>query len=297
MIKGLICCLVLASPVAAADRQIALTFDDLPGTRSRDVNDRIIAKLAAHRAPAIGFVNESKLGGGREVDPERVAALRRWLDAGLELGNHTYSHVSIDRASFEEYRDDLIRGEVVTSRLLRERGKRLEYFRHPQLRTGPTEEYRRKLNALLTQRGYTTAPVTIDNDDYIYAHAYDRAKARNDRALMREIATSYIDYMERVFVHFENVSRDFLGYEPRQVLLLHANEINGDHLDKLLAMMKRRGYRFITLREALQDRAYRLPDAQAQTGLSWIHRWMLAKGQSIRPEPRPPARIRELMNR
>jgi hypothetical protein len=102
--------------------------------------------------------------------------------------------------------------------------------------------------------------------------------------------------MESIFSFFEKLSADALGYEVRQVLLLHANELNADHFEDLVSMMKRRGYSFVSLEEALKDEAYRLPDAQTTRGLSWIHRWMLAKGMKMRPEPREPEFITEMFN-
>ncbi|HEY5611712.1 MAG TPA: polysaccharide deacetylase family protein [Thermoanaerobaculia bacterium] len=94
-----------------AQREVALTFDDLPATRAaeldktRDITNRILRSLARAKAPAIGFVNESKLHVEGETD-RRVALLAQWLDAGHELGNHTYSHVFIDEVSFDDYKHD-----------------------------------------------------------------------------------------------------------------------------------------------------------------------------------------------
>ena len=280
-------------------RQVAVTFDDLPATsgdseKMASVTERLLKHLRDHSVPAVGFVNESKLFvDGKEV-AARTALLEKWLDAGLELGNHTYSHVSIDSVPFEAYREDLIRGEVVTRRLLAWRGMKLRYFRHPQLRSGPTPEYKAALDRLLARRGYTVAPVTIDNNDFIFAAVYTRARARGDTVQMAKIVSAYLSYMDQVFAHFERVSTEFLGYEVRQTLLLHANELNADCFDALARMMRGRGYRFISLGEALKDRAYRLPEAQAKRGLSWLHRWMMAKGQKVQPEPEEPPFIREL---
>jgi peptidoglycan-N-acetylglucosamine deacetylase len=99
--------------------------------------------------------------------------------------------------------------------------------------------------------------------------------------------------MEQIFGHFEKLSRDFLGREVKQTLLLHANEITADHFDRLALALRRRGYRFITLDEALKDPAYSLPAAQSTRGLSWIHRWMLAKDLAMQEEPLEPVWIRE----
>lgn len=279
-------------------RQVAITFDDLPAThgdlqKMSTITNHLLGKIAASHVPAIGFVNESKVDARGET-AARTALLKMWLDRGLELGNHTYSHIAIDQVSLAAYKADVIRGETVTKRLLAERGKRLRYFRHTQLHTGPTIEYKKALEEFLAARGYTIAPVTIDNNDFIFADVYQRAKARGDSATMQRVVAAYVPYMETMFDFFEKLSRDALGYEVRQTLLLHANELNADHFDALVEMMKRRGYAFITLDEALQDKAYSLPDAQVKTGLSWIHRWMIAKGEQMRPEPRAPEFIAKL---
>ncbi|HRH41543.1 MAG TPA: polysaccharide deacetylase family protein [Pyrinomonadaceae bacterium] len=277
-------------------REVAVTFDDLPATHGdyKSITDRLLAKLKAEQIPTIGFVNESKLWVDNKIDSKRVNLLKQWLDEGHELGNHTFSHIYIDQATFEEYIADLIRGETITKMLLAEKGQQLKYYRHTQLRTGPTEEYRLKLNEFLAKRNYTVAPVTIDNNDYIFASAYLQAKRKGDKALQERLATAYIEYMEKVFEHFEKLSQEFLGYEVKQTLLLHANEINADHFDKLAQMMKRRGYKFITLEEALKDESYRLPEAQSKRGLSWLHRWMLAKGLPMKEEPSEPSWVAEL---
>lgn len=264
----------------------------------QDTTTKLLRMLIAERVPAIGFVNEVKLfTGDAEEEARRTALLEAWLDAGFDLGNHTYSHVEIDRVPFETYKADLIRGEIVTSRLLAARGRRLRYFRHPQLRTGPTPEYKASLDSLLAERGYRVAPVTIDHNDFVFAGVYARTRTRGDHATAERVVQAYVPYLERVVTHFENLSRQFLGYEVPQVLILHANELNADYGHEVITMLRQRGYRFITLDAALEDPAYKLPAATAPRGLSWLHRWMLAKGLPLQPEPSEPAFVREFFNR
>jgi peptidoglycan/xylan/chitin deacetylase (PgdA/CDA1 family) len=291
-----ICC---ASSLLAQTREVAVTFDDLPATQQADdfayqkyVTEKLLEKLRAEKIPAIGFVNEIRIIRYGEID-RRAELLKKWLDDGHELGNHTFSHIAINSNSFEDYTADLIRGETITRMLLEEKGKRLRYYRHTQLRTGPTEEYRQKLAAFLKNRGYTVAPVTIDNNDYLFAAAYSAAKAKGNTQLQEKIVAAYLEYMESVSGHFEKLSQEFLGREVKQTLLLHANELNADHFDKLAARLRKRGYKFITLDEALKDEAYKLPEVQSMRGISWLHRWMLAKGLPMQEEPSEPAWIRQ----
>ncbi len=271
--------------------EVAFTFDDLPMTgnspsfeTANDVNSKILRTLKSNKIVATGFVNEQKLIVLGEID-KRTALLERWITNGHDLGNHTLSHIFINNASFEQYKEDFIRGETVTCMPLDKHGRKLRYFRHTQLRTGSSDEFRQKLDELLKERKYMVAPVTIDSNEYLFAVRYAEAKANRDDLQMEKIVEAYLIYMERVTEHFESLSKDFLGYEVKQILLLHANELNADHLDRLVEMYKRRGYHFVSRNDALIDPAYKLPEVTAVRGLSWIHRWVLAKGLGMIEEP------------
>ncbi|HWW73772.1 MAG TPA: polysaccharide deacetylase family protein [Pyrinomonadaceae bacterium] len=283
---------------AATGRQVAVTFDDLPAPQGdledmRRITARLLESVGRNKVPAVGFVNERKLYRRGEIDA-RTDLLRAWLDAGLELGNHTFSHISLHTAPLADYEEDVIRGETVTRMLLQERGMKLRYFRHPFLFTGTTPEYKKGLADFLAARGYTVAPVTLDNGDYIFADVYLKAKKRGDAETAKRVADAYVPYMESIFEHFERLSQETFGREVKQVLLLHANEINADRFDELAAMMKRRGYAFVTLGEALKDPAYMEPDALYKNGVSWLHRWRLAKGMPVKWEPEVPKFVDEL---
>src|SRR5712691_7537705 len=185
--------------------------------------------LAASREVAVGFVNEGKLFVKDEGPADvaaRTAVLRMWTDAGFELGNHTYSHRSLNRQPLAEFEEDVVRGETVTRALLAEKGRTLRYFRHPFLQVGLDLDKRRAFEAFLAGRGYTVAPVTIDNDEYVYAFAYADARRRGDDALAARLGADYLRYMETVCAFVEDGSRRLLGREVRQVLLLHANALN-----------------------------------------------------------------------
>ena len=288
-----------AASAGQAKREVAVTFDDLPAVGGdlenlRSITERLVASFKRNGVPVVGFVNENKLYRAGEVD-ERIALLRAWADAGYELGNHTFSHINMTRAPLADYRDDIVRGETVTSMLMREKGLRLRYFRHPFLWTGVTPEYKRGLDEFLAARNYTVAPVSIDNNDYVFADVYRKAKARGDAATAKRVADAYVPYMEVMFDYFERLSTAVVGRDIKHILLVHANELNADRFDELAAMMKRRGYAFVTLEEALKDPAYKLPEAQVTGGMSWLHRWRIARGEkAAEREPPEPSWVAEL---
>ncbi len=277
--------------------RIALTFDDLPlngperGLEvTAAVNRQILAQLKRAQAPAVGFVNEEKLYRKGEID-SRIGLLDMWLEAGAELGNHTFSHPSINDTSFPDYRDDVIRGETVTKWLLMKRGQKLAYFRHPFLRTGLTVETKDALASLLAERGYRVAPVTVENSDWAFNSIYVQAKIRGDEKTLAKTAQDYLAYSKAELEFFEKTAQTLFGRAIAHVLLLHANELNADHLGELLELLRDAGYRFIPLAEALQDPAYDQPDPYVgPAGVNWLYRWDLGLGRRIdwKSEPEPP---------
>jgi peptidoglycan/xylan/chitin deacetylase (PgdA/CDA1 family) len=288
----LICALALcaAMQVTAADRQVAITFDDLPrgndgGPRSlaeiRALTERLLSPFRDGNIPVTGFVNE---GNRMDFGPEGVREiLNLWLDLGADLGNHSYSHLNVNDRPLDEYTADIVKGEPILREALASRGKRLTYYRHPFLFTGPTPEIKKQMQAFLDSHEYRVAPVTIDNSDYMYARLYTNPRYRD------RVRREYVAYMEAVVAFFERRSVEVVGREFPQILLVHASRLNADLFPDMLAMFRRRGYRFVSLDEALADEAYRLRDDFVGTkGISWIHRWGVAKGMPIKPEPEPP---------
>src|SRR5579875_181046 len=283
-------------------REVAVTFDDLPAPADSVVSydpaalqamtARLLAELREYRIPAIGFVNEDKLDRGNFA--QRVDILKMWLNAGFALGNHTYSHADIDAVPLGAYEIDFLRGEQFTEPLLRAKGMRERYFRYPFLDVGATEATQRAFRQFLARQGYVVAPVTIDNQEYMFAAVYAHAMAAGDTDTADRVAASFLSYMNDIFDYFEQFSRATLGYEPRQVLLLHADELDTDQMGNLAKMMRARGYTFISLRQGLRDPAYRRPDSYDDSfdgGVSWVEHWAHDLHKDVPDGPEPPAYV------
>ena len=290
-------------PSRAPARRVAVTFDDLPvvsraftsAVDHERITRAIVAAIRAHHIPAIGFVNEGKMYRNGVADSAEIALLRQWSRGGLELGNHTYSHLDLHLVPVADYLTDVARGDSLTRLVLAESGRRPRYFRHPFLHTGRSLEARAQVDSLLARRGYRVAPVTIDNGDYLFAAAYDAALGSRDSVEGRRIGRAYVDYMERVIAFYEGQSAQIVGREIPQVLLVHASLLNADYFGALATRMEQRGYAFATLDEVLADSAYRSADTYVgPAGITWLHRWALTRGMPGRTfagEPEVPADI------
>ena len=278
---------------AKPDRQVTITIDDLPagaanlmtGAAITDMTAKLLTTLRDQKVPAVGFVNEKKLYKQGEVD-ERIKALRMWLDYGFELGNHTYSHPSLNQVGLRAWEDDVIQGENVIRLLLAEHKMKLRYFRHPFLDTGRDLQTRRQAEAFLVERGYRIAPVTLDAWDWMYAPVYDDAKKRGDTKLQDDLVKSYLQYSDSVFAYEEQLSKQIMGYEPKQIILLHGNQLEADHIGELLEVFRKRGYRFITLEDALSDQAYGMPNTYVgEEGTGWLEQWAITQGKPPQGAP------------
>jgi len=260
----LLLCFLFVLSLAAQPREVAITIDDLPRGGDdpaafhydaiRAMTEKLLKPLAGTHA--IGFVNPGRDSATAIGDDGLQRILRLWREAGLDLGNHTQTHPNINKTALADYQADVLAAEPAITKA---RGARSVYFRHPFLFTGPDAATRAALSRFLDEQRYVVAPVTVDNSDWLFAAVY--AAAAN-------------------------------GGDIPQILLIHANQLNADAMPDLLALMRRRGYRFIPVEQALRHPAYRLADGYTGPwGISWIRRWAAAKGIRLTGEPNEPKEI------
>lgn len=285
--------LLLCGAAADAGREVAITIDDLPrggdqGGRTfvdiRAMTERLLAPFREQKIPLTAFVTP----GRTEMTPSELRRiLDLWLDAGAELGNHTWLHADLNRVPVAEYEDSILKADAALRPIVEARGQRLEFFRYPMLHAGPTGEIKHAIQEFLAAHHYRNAPVTFDNSDYLFAAAYMRPE------LSARVTREYLPYLESVVAFFERRSVEVAGREFPQIMLLHANELNSRMMPEILAMFRRRGYQFVSLSHALQDDAYRLPENYAGPGgFSWIHRWSMTEGIPNQGEPDEPEWVR-----
>jgi peptidoglycan/xylan/chitin deacetylase (PgdA/CDA1 family) len=287
---------------ASAVREVAISFDDLPtvdinndNVIKKEITSKLLSTIANQKIPAIGLVNEAKLYSNGKLDSFSVDLLQQWVDAGLELGNHTYSHIDFYKTTLAQQEEEVLKGEKVIKPMLKEKGKTLRYFRYPFLRPNLNTEARQEFELFLKDHDYTLATVSIDNSDWVFALAYTKALAKKDTILARRIAKDYIPYMAEKFAFYEKYSAELFGREIKQILLVHANRLNADYFDEIARMIKKRGYKFISITEALSDPAYKMKATFiSQANMPWVHLWPLIqklKGSDLKRTPLTPAYI------
>lgn len=190
------------------EKVIYLTFDC--GYENGNTGN-ILDALKAHDAPATFFV----VGHFLETEPELV---KRMVEEGHAVGNHTYHHYDIDTLDDESFQKEL---EDVENLFREITGTELSpYYRPPEGKCGTTNLKRAQ------ELGYATcfwslAHVDWDvNNQPTHQAALDKLTAR---------------------VH------------PGAIVLLHnTSKTNGEILDELLTKWEEMGYTFAPLSELTQ---------------------------------------------
>jgi peptidoglycan/xylan/chitin deacetylase (PgdA/CDA1 family) len=293
----------LAAGAAAQDRTVAITIDDLPfaagtppGTLAEvgDATRALQAALARHKVQADLFVTGSLVEVEGEA-PARRALLKSWADAGYRLHNHGYTHSHFSEMAVADYIADVRRGQAVVAGLraaagVQAQGAYTGFFRAPFNDLGQSADARKALLGALAADGVRLAPFTVEHEDWLFDQAYRRARERQDDALAKRVAAAYLAQLDAALAFAETLSMETFRRGIPQVLLIHANRLNADQLDIMLAWLQARGYRFVTLREAVSDPAYASADGYAgKWGISWLHRWRQALGQQDRRRDEPEA--------
>ena len=240
------------SPSFGETREIAITIDDLPlvaskmdtpGNQQRSTERfaKIIQAFTENNVPVTGFVIAGAIGKGQ------WAFLEQFRDAGLMLGNHTYSHYDLNHMSAEKYIADVSRADKKLAPVLTEP----KYFRYPYLAEG-NKQTKPKVLAYLAANHYTVAPVTIDSKDYRFNEQLYRVPYRAREAYVNKLKSSYLAFIWSQTLKAEKRAN---GQPVKQILLIHANLLNSYVLGDIIQLYKKNGYSFITLTEALKNPA------------------------------------------
>ena len=243
--------------LATAHTELAVTIDDLPttgtlpaGTTRVSIVEQMIEVLRRYAVPGVyGFTN----GGQLRENPAFENILLAWQKGGFFLGNHTLSHLDLDRVSAGEFVTDIERNETLLARLS-PRSEKL--FRYPYLHQGHPAEKRSAVRSWLVSRGYRIAPVTVYVEHWEWSDAYARCVARQDGPAIRWVKDMYLETAKARLAWARQVSAQLFNRQIKHILLLHADAIDAAILDDLLRAHQAEGITLISLESALQDPAY-----------------------------------------
>jgi peptidoglycan-N-acetylglucosamine deacetylase len=261
LLRGIGCLSMMLLAVAAAyaqSPQIAFTWDDLPAhsalpanTTRVEIGRKLTAAMkAAHLPPVYGFVNGVQLTN----EPLSEPMLREWREAGMLLGNHTWSHMDLNKRSVEDWEADALKNEPVLEKYAA--GSDWHWLRYPFLSEGDTPEKRAAVRKFLAEHGYKIAAVTMSFDDWAYNEPYARCVAKKEDVGIAQLKAEYLKMADEEIDHARGAAKAVYGRDIPYVLLMHVGALDAEMLPQLLDLYKARGFQFVTLEEAEKDAVY-----------------------------------------
>jgi len=251
--------ILVAAPVFG-QKQICITFDELPAARSFDevdrvgINRQILDALKQHGAKATGFVVGDQIEGSFDI-------LGEWLNQGHRLGNQTWSGQDYNELAPEQFIGDIRKGADALEPMLAGFGQKKRYFRFPFLHYGDTPERRKAVKPFLKDHKYAVVPATVLPEDYLFNLNLLKLGSKPDSAKYNQLMNDYLNHVLDELDRVERLGKNLAGRSVKQILLLRANQLNAAYLEELLRALEEAGYKFIPLDDALKDQVYSMPEA------------------------------------
>jgi len=195
--------ITLFSPIASAKvyyrsshpKHVLLTFDDGP---TPGVTDKILDLLKEENIKATFFVIGQKAAKSPKL-------LQRIIDEGHEIGNHTYTHVSIDGLGNEQALDEIRWNSNLVFDLT---GNYISLFRPPHGRIT------KKQVRLIQDSGYDIVMWTVNADDFwqegrgmrspqSIANRVNNRITKGDIILMHDNSQQIVDALPLIVKHLK----------------------------------------------------------------------------------------------
>lgn len=245
--------------------RIAITVDDLPvhgllpeSMTRVQITKRMLEVFKKHQIQEVfGFINASQA----EFKNEHLKVFKMWREAGYPLGNHTYTHMDLNKVKNADYIKDIDLNEAA----LKKENQNLDwkFFRYPYLHEGNSLEKRDAIRKHLKNKGYKIAQVTIDFEDWSWNEPYVRCLRQKDKSSIQWLKKSYLTNANEILLRADKSTKALFKRPVKHILLLHVGAFDAEVLDELLVNYKKLGAEFITLSEAMSDEIYNLDPAMA----------------------------------
>lgn len=249
---------LITTNTATAEKEVAMTIDDLPFVgnakgqegnlrRERERFMAAVEVLRKYNIPAVGFTVAGSIEQGQQE------LLQEFMQGGNLIGNHTYTHPSLNRITAENYITNVDKADQRLAPLMGQE----KFFRYPFLAEGNSQEKYVKVRDYLKSKNYIVAPVTIDSKDYKFNARLLNINWRVRKQYINSIRNQYLGFISRQIDKAEKMALKQANRPIKQVLLIHMNYLNAYLLEDVIQLFKNKGYTFIPLSQALKDPFYK----------------------------------------
>lgn len=270
-----------------AQKQVAVTMDDIEIGNSylpEDYKAAMLDTIVSMNIPVAILISEGRLY--KHDVQKHMQNIERWISNPLITpGSHTYSHLYYSDTTFGFYTRDIEKGLSISVPLARKYGKEIRYFRFPFNCLGKDSAQHVQMRRYIEDQELVVAPFTVESEDWAYNVIYEYYLSEGDTAKARQTGERYVSQTLAMFAYIGEICRNFYGRDVNQIYLCHDHVINEHYLPKIVSELKRSGYAFVTLAEAMKDPVFLSEDRYYRKwGISWIYRYNYASLQKYMKE-------------
>lgn len=262
----------------AQQKSISITIDDVPNAtkyQKDGYSPKLLNLLDSLDVPFTIFINEDKILQTEEVERNK-ALLESWIKRERALiGNHTYSHPRYSEVGWDNFIQDVERGETLTNQYASKYGKDLTYFRFPFNDIGKDSIQHMQIREYLDSKNYRIAPFTVESSDWMFNYVYQHYLDKGEVEKAKAIGKQYVEKTLALVGFFNEMASSLYGRPIKHIYLCHDNAINADYLGEIITRLKQGGYQIESFKESLTDPIYDQEDRYFKKwGISWLYRWM-----------------------
>jgi peptidoglycan/xylan/chitin deacetylase (PgdA/CDA1 family) len=261
---------IAACAANAQAQSVAFTFDDgpklsqTPRLTPEQRNQAMLDALARHKVKAALFVT---CGNGAN-QPAGYALAEAWGRAGHMVGNHTMTHPDLNSAklSLLQYEQEVLDCD----RIIGTMPGYAKWFRYTFLREGNTPEKRDGMRAFLKEHGYRNAYVSLDTSDWRLDEKLRQVLDADPKADLAPIRQAYLDHIRQRALAYRGLSRQLLGRDIPQVILMHHNLASALWLDDVIGQFEDMGWTVTSAAQAFADPVYEMVPERPVAGQSLL---------------------------
>ena len=229
-------------------QEIALAFDKAL-SRSSALDGMARAKMLVRNLERVDVHQSMFLIHTKDITDNTVGRLMFYDDAGQLLVNAGAYYSLLSRIDSYSFAVDILKANSALSEYV-------SYHQHvyfPYLYEGGDELALKQVKNFLAERGYQPTYTTYQaHDDYLDL-LYQKRIADNRPVDIARVEKVYVKMLVSDIVAYNAEAQMLLGYSPRQVILLHENDLAAYCIVALVDALNAKGFKIISPEKIFSD--------------------------------------------
>ena len=248
ILTGLILTCLIGLVNLAVAQEIAFAFDKAL-SRSTALDGMARAKMLVRSLARVDVHQAMFLIRTKDITPSTVDRLMFYDDSGQLLVNAGARYSLLSRTDSYSFAVDILKANAALSEYLNYR----QHIYFPYLYEGGDELTLKQVKDFLAERGYQPTYTTYQaHDDYLNK-LYQERIANNRPVDIVRLEKVYVNMIVDDITAYNAKAQMLLGYSPRQVILLHENDLAAYCIVGLVDALNAKGFKIIAPEKIFSD--------------------------------------------